>query len=163
MTVRALDGSYSIEPSSTGKFIVDNLITPPSFEGSSMFGIDLRALVLVSNFGLAFIAHYNAPTYFREMKDATAEGFSKMVHTAYSVLALIYVAAMCAGYATFGDTARGNILLNYHPKDTLGESSCLLSVQIRYLYACFRLLTQNYFGTYIFNHNATITKLSSVV
>ena len=122
MTLRALDGSYSIDVSKPGKFVLDNLITSPNFEGSSLFGIDLRSLVLVSNFGLAFIAHYNAPTFYREMKNVTGEYFSKMVRTSYSVLALIYVAAMGAGYATFGDSSRGNILLNYHPKDTLGKS-----------------------------------------
>ena len=115
MVYRALDGSYS----TVGRFVVDGLITPPSFDSSTAWNFDLRSLVLVSNLGLAFIAHYNAPTYYRELKKESSETFSKMTRSAYLILASIYVITMCAGYATFGDTARGNILLNYHPKDML--------------------------------------------
>ena len=119
MIFRAVDGSYSINPASLGKFIADRVITAPSFEGSTLWNIDFRSLVLISNFGLAFIAHYNAPSYYREMKKETPESFPRMVMTSYTILSLIYVCAMCSGYATFGDTSRGNILLNYHPKDVL--------------------------------------------
>jgi len=130
MVFRALDGSYSIvEP--VGKFIQDEVIRTPSFQGSSMWNIDLRALVLISNLGLAFIAHYNAPTYYREMKKTSSTSFPKMVYTSYAILAIIYVATMCAGYGTFGDVSRGNILLCYHPKDImafLGRLATGLSV-----------------------------------
>ena len=123
MVVRAVDGSYSLGSASTsaavGKFIADDIIAKPSFEGSTLWNMDLRSLVLVSNFGLAFIAHYNAPSYYREMKKDTPKSFPRMVLTAYTILATIYVTTMCAGYKTFGDTSRGNILLNYHPKDML--------------------------------------------
>jgi len=114
MVFRALDGSYSLE---VGKFIVDNAITPPSFKGSTMWNMDLGSLVLVSNFGLAFIAHYNAPSFYKEMKKK--EQFPQMTLASYAILSCIYVATMSAGYKTFGDTSRGNILLNYHPKDML--------------------------------------------
>lgn len=123
MVFRALDGSYSLGAGAgagAGKFIVDKVLDPPpSFALSTLFNFDLRSLVLISNFGLAFIAHYNAPSYYREMKKDTSESFPTMVRTSYAILALIYATAMCAGYATFGDSARGNILLNYHPKDVL--------------------------------------------
>jgi len=118
MIYRSLDGSYSTVSSTVGKFLVDQTITRPDFTHSTMFNLDLRSLVLISNLGLAFIAHYNAPTYYREMKGAS-NGFSKMVYTAYGILAFIYLATMTAGYATFGDAARGNVLLSYHPKDAL--------------------------------------------
>lgn len=119
MVYRALDGTYNISPASVGMFVADGMIAAPSFEGSSMWNVDLRSLVLVSNFGLAFIAHYNAPSYYREMKKDTPKAFPRMVMTAYAILAMIYVTTMSAGYYTFGDTSRGNILLNYHPKDML--------------------------------------------
>ena len=123
MIYRALDGSYSIGTGSTaasvGKFVADQMILTPTFKGSSMWNADLRSLVLVSNFGLAFIAHYNAPTYYRTMRKPSSKSFPRMVNTSYAILAMIYVTTMCAGYYTFGDTSRGNILLNYHPKDML--------------------------------------------
>lgn len=115
MIYRALDGSYG----SSGRFVVDGIITPPSFDNSTVWNLDLKSLILVSNLGLAFIAHYNAPTYYRELKKENSTTFPNMVRTAYSILAAIYVTTMCAGYSTFGDKARGNILINYHPKDAL--------------------------------------------
>jgi hypothetical protein len=42
-----------------------------------------------------------------------------MVTIAFTVLILLYVATMASGYSTFGDVCQGNILLNYHPDDTL--------------------------------------------
>ncbi|KAL7526323.1 hypothetical protein ACHAXR_001426, partial [Thalassiosira sp. AJA248-18] len=120
MVFRALDGSYSTDDMGTaGKFVDDGIITQPSFDQSTMWNMDLRSLVLVSNFGLAFIAHYNAPSYYREMNKSNSESFPKMVRCAYLILAIIYASVMCAGYYTFGDTAKGNILLNYHPRDVL--------------------------------------------
>ncbi len=122
MVVRAFDGSYNVDPSKPiGKFISDNttIIKQPYFEGSTMWNFDLHSLALVSNFSLAFIAHYNAPSYYHEMKRQSPHSFSRMVTTAYIILAGIYATTMSAGYATFGDACEGNILLNYHPNDTL--------------------------------------------
>jgi amino acid permease len=122
IAIRALDGTYSLgsSTSSVGKFIADNALPSlPSFEKSTWWNLNLKSLLLVSNLGLAYIAHYNAPTYFRELKQATAARFSKTVGISYGILALIYVVTMCAGYATFGDACRNNILLNYHPQDVL--------------------------------------------
>jgi amino acid permease len=42
-----------------------------------------------------------------------------MTFSAYAILAVLYTLTMCAGYATFGDVCKGNILLNYHPSDLL--------------------------------------------
>jgi len=131
MVFRSLDGSYSSVTRPVGKFLLDNTILKPDFTHSSMWNLDLRSLVLVSNLGLAFIAHYNAPTYYREMKDANRRTFSRMVYSAYSILALIYVATMTSGYKTFGDAAKGNVLLSYHPSDigaTLARVATGLSV-----------------------------------
>ena len=121
MLIRATDGTYQVP---NGRFITDDnekMIAQPSFDNSSFMKLDHHALILISNLGLAFIAHYNAPTYYREMESVTIGSFQKMVDSAYSVLALIYVIAMSAGYATFGDSAVGNVLLNYHHDDNLGE------------------------------------------
>mmetsp|Transcript_16570 Transcript_16570/g.24854 ORF Transcript_16570/g.24854 Transcript_16570/m.24854 type:complete len:528 (+) Transcript_16570:271-1854(+) len=124
MAYRALDGSYSIDASAPGKFIQNfdesyEVQSKPSFDGSTMWNLDMRSLVLVSNLGLAFIAHYNAPKFYHELEKKSTKTFSQMVHTAYVILAGIYMSTMTAGYATFGDSSRGNILLNYHPNDGL--------------------------------------------
>ena len=53
------------------------MITKPAFTKSSLFNVDFTTLVLMSNLGLAYIAHYNAPTYYREMRNKG--DFKKMV------------------------------------------------------------------------------------
>lgn len=112
---RALDGTYKVKET-MGKFIVDGLIAAqPSFEGSSLWNFDFTSLVLASNLGLAFIAHYNSPNFYRSLKDTNSKRFRSMVDIAFTVLVVLYIATMLAGYSTFGDVCQGNILLNYHP------------------------------------------------
>ena len=42
-----------------------------------------------------------------------------MVNISFTILVLLYIVTMTAGYSTFGDVCRGNLLLNYHPNDIL--------------------------------------------
>eukprot|EP00586_Coscinodiscus_wailesii_P015401 CAMPEP_0172516954 /NCGR_PEP_ID=MMETSP1066-20121228/280384_1 /TAXON_ID=671091 /ORGANISM="Coscinodiscus wailesii, Strain CCMP2513" /LENGTH=457 /DNA_ID=CAMNT_0013298667 /DNA_START=74 /DNA_END=1444 /DNA_ORIENTATION=+ len=119
---RFLDGSY--DTMSSGRFVVPSsdgaeAIVLPSFAKSTMWNFDFSSLVLASNLGLAYIAHYNAPTFYRELKDTSAKRFNVMVSIAFVILTLLYITTMSAGYATFGDVCEGNILLNYHPGDVL--------------------------------------------
>lgn len=113
---RYLDGSYMLPD---GKFLQDGLITTPAFQQASVWKFGVKALVLASNFGLAYIAHYNAPAFYRSLKNANAKRFRSMVGISFFTLAALYTATMMAGYATFGDVCKGNILLNYHPSDIL--------------------------------------------
>ena len=64
-------------------------------------------------------------------RSATSEKFGIVSRRAYLILAAIYVTTMAAGYATFGDNAMGNILLNYSGTDalaTLGRLATGLSI-----------------------------------
>lgn len=114
---RALDGSYKI---GSGKFVTDGLLlAEPAFEKTSLLKFDFTSLVLASNLGLAYIAHYNGPAFYRSLKDTNAKRFQKMVNIAFTVLTALYVITMVSGYSTFGDVCQGNLLLNYHPGDIL--------------------------------------------
>lgn len=118
---RALDGSYSL---TGGRFLAvgengSPAITLPSFTKSTMWNFDFSSLVLASNLGLAYIAHYNAPIFYRELRNPTSARFTTMVSLSFVVLTALYIVTMSAGYATFGDVSQGNILLNYHPGDVL--------------------------------------------
>lgn len=113
---RYFDGSYTLP---AGKFLQDSLIMVPSFQKSSLWNFGFKSLVLASNFGLAYIAHYNAPNFYRSLKDTNSKRFRSMVNISFLILSTLYAATMIAGYATFGDVCQGNILLNYHPDDLL--------------------------------------------
>ena len=129
IVVRALDGTYGIGNGvpvvdggmAVGKFVAEGLLPKlPSFAKSSLWNVDLNSLVLTSNLGLAYIAHYNAPSYWKSLgKSATSEKFGIISQRAYLILAAIYTTTMVAGYATFGDVSMGNILLNYSSSDAL--------------------------------------------
>lgn len=127
IVIRAFDGTYA----EGGKFLVDDVIVKPSFVKESIWNLDFTSLVLASNLGLAYIAHYNAPAYYRELQDSNLQRFGKMVGIAFMILTLLYIITMAAGYETFGDVTYGNILLNYHPQDllsTLGRLATGLSI-----------------------------------
>jgi len=125
IVTRALDGTYNAVGDAVGKFIEDGVITKPSFARSTMWNFDFSSLVLASNLGLAYIAHYNGPTFYRSLKDTSSVRFSQMVRISFAILTCLYIAIMCAGYATFGDVTEGNILLNYHPSDVLSTMARL--------------------------------------
>jgi amino acid permease len=119
IVIRALDGTYSLDyGDGPGKF-VDSAIQAPAFFRESLWNFDFTSLVLASNLGLAYIAHYNGPAYYRELLDTSTKRFAKMVGIAFLILTSLYIITMGAGYETFGDVTQGNILLNYHPKDKL--------------------------------------------
>jgi len=114
---RFLDQSYALP---AGKFVsgLNPVALLPSFTKASTWRLDFSSLVLASNLGLAYIAHYNGPTFYRNMKHP--EQFRSMVYTSFAVLIVLYAVTMLAGAWTFGDVCQGNILLNYHANDVLG-------------------------------------------
>ncbi len=116
IVIRALDGSYA----SASSFVTDGLLPyAPSFVKSSLWNLDFTSLVLASNLGLAYIAHYNGPTFYRELRNTNGKRFRIVVSTGFLILVALYIATMTAGHSTFGDVCQGNILLNYHPQDVL--------------------------------------------
>merc|ERR1719273_1035598 len=119
IVTRSLDGSYDV--AKAGRFVADAdaILAIPSFEKSTTWNFDFSSLVLASNLGLAYIAHYNAPIFYRELKNASSSRFNLMVSISFMLLTSLYVVTMVAGYATFGDVCEGNILLNYHAGDVL--------------------------------------------
>mmetsp|Transcript_32334 Transcript_32334/g.42623 ORF Transcript_32334/g.42623 Transcript_32334/m.42623 type:complete len:515 (+) Transcript_32334:100-1644(+) len=116
MIVRALDGSYEF-----GSDFYNTLPQSfrPCFENKSMWNCNLSSLILVANLSLAYIAHFNAPRYYSELKHHTPRRFSIAVYLAFFILVVIHIGAMVAGYKTFGDNSQSNIILNYHPNDIL--------------------------------------------
>lgn len=117
-TIRAIDGTYKI---GSGYFLLKDGRIPytPSFIGSSMWKLGFSSLILISNYGLAYVAHYNGPAFYRELRNTCSRRFRTMVRIAYMILIGLYILTMATGYYTFGDSCQGNILNNYHPDDPL--------------------------------------------
>jgi sodium-coupled neutral amino acid transporter 11 len=128
--IRAVDGSYRL---GSGQFVTgpNALKLLPSFAKSTWWNVNFSSLVLASNLGLAYIAHYNAPNFYRNLKDTNARRFANMVSIAFTILIALYAIIMVSGYSTFGDVCQGNILLNYHAGDilsTLGRVATFASI-----------------------------------
>ena len=138
---RALDGAYALpaivangaaSSSSGGQFIHSlpkALI--PSFSKASRWKMDAKSLILVSNLGLAYIAHYNAPTFYRSLDRPSTKRFGKVCAMAFGVLSLLYLAIMLLGHRTFGDVTAANILRNYAERDplaVLGRAATFASI-----------------------------------
>ena len=128
---RCLDGSYRVGADTAaaaaaaaakpvGRFLAslpDGL--QPAFSRSSRWRMDAKALILMSNLGLAYIAHYNAPTFYRALDQPSTERFGQVCAMAFGILSLLYLVIMLMGYFTFGDVTVGNILRNYAESDPL--------------------------------------------
>ena len=62
-------------------------------------------LLLLQN--VAFTAHYNAPKYYRELKDRTPSNFLTAVMIAFGMCALVYAIVSLCGYFEFGEDVKG--------------------------------------------------------
>jgi amino acid permease len=117
MVVRYCDGSYR----ENGKFFVDlEEDSVPKFgdQGALSF-FSPQSLVLVSILSTGFVAHYNAPRYYFELKDHTTGRFNIVVNVSFILAALIYVAVSSVGFLTFGENSKGFVLDNYSYRDPL--------------------------------------------
>jgi len=122
VAVRALDGSYRGAASEFVKSLPAQL--RPSFaqawsSPAGLFSLNAKALVLISNLGLAFIAHYNAPAFYSGLADATPQRFALAVSVAFSILTVLYTLMMGLAYGTFGANTASNLLHNYAEADVL--------------------------------------------
>jgi amino acid permease len=119
MTIRFLDGSY--HPG--GIFFVN-----PGPSAIPRFGTHLDLLsptlfLLASKIGNAFMAHYQAPTMYKELQNNTIPRFQKVVGTSYLLVFGIYTWITCMGYRTFGADSQGFILNSYSTQDHLLSAS----------------------------------------
>jgi len=75
---------------------------------------------------VAFTAHYNAPSYFRELKGRSVHKMRRVVVWASIVCLTCYTTAAIAGYLAFGDSTCGDILNNFAMADGYAEAARLL-------------------------------------
>jgi len=75
-----------------------------------------NAAILVSMLSTAYMAHYNAPKFYWELKDKPQ--FPKVVSASFASALVLMATVAIAGFATFGSSSQGLILNNYSVKDT---------------------------------------------
>jgi amino acid permease len=78
-----------------------------------------NVFILVCMLSTAFMAHFNSPKFYTELKNNTLERFNKVVSTSFGISIAIFSLVTSLGYLTFGAATDGLILNNYSTKDTL--------------------------------------------
>mmetsp|Transcript_44182 Transcript_44182/g.116922 ORF Transcript_44182/g.116922 Transcript_44182/m.116922 type:complete len:497 (+) Transcript_44182:125-1615(+) len=117
MQFRLADGSYAPE----GKYY--EIIPEPKrvswgdADGPDLFGFSVTTFVLLSSLATAFIAHYNAPKFYVQMRRRSPRRFNRAIIVAFGIAFAIYVWVMTVGYLTFGKHCDGLILNNYSERD----------------------------------------------
>eukprot|EP00549_Striatella_unipunctata_P025822 CAMPEP_0118720522 /NCGR_PEP_ID=MMETSP0800-20121206/30155_1 /TAXON_ID=210618 ORGANISM="Striatella unipunctata, Strain CCMP2910" /NCGR_SAMPLE_ID=MMETSP0800 /ASSEMBLY_ACC=CAM_ASM_000638 /LENGTH=297 /DNA_ID=CAMNT_0006628167 /DNA_START=106 /DNA_END=996 /DNA_ORIENTATION=+ len=115
MAIRYMGNAYL-----PGGFLADAVPTHPHFgtvgaEGAFSPSISL----LVCMLSTAFMAHFNAPKFYCELKNNTMTRFNVVVSVSFGISIAIFVAVAGLGFLTFGSTSAGLILNNYATTDTL--------------------------------------------
>lgn len=117
MGIRYVGGAYA----KGGKFAT--AVAPslqPKFGKVGAEGVlSPQAAILVAMLSTAFMAHFNAPKFFVELKDNTEARFNKLVGASFAISIGIFAAVTSLGFLTFGGACSGVILNNYATSDTL--------------------------------------------
>ena len=119
--IRYFGGGYA----EGGRFIADIAANmQPSFGTTGASGaVSANSLILVCMLSTAYIAHFNAPRFFRELKDNTMSRFGKVTGISFGVSTAIYAIVSALAFLTFGANCDGLILNNYSTKDVLISAS----------------------------------------
>lgn len=121
--IRYFDGSYDAD--SNGRFLDDiEEEMRPSFGTSGfMAAFHLTVMVFLCMVSESYIAHYNAPRFWIELKNRTVHRFTTVVSCSFGISAIYYIIVTSLGFLTFGANSSGFILDNYSTNDVLASIS----------------------------------------
>jgi len=100
----------------------------PKFD--SVLAFTPKVFVLVSILASAFLCHFVAPQFYKELSPGTGDGdastrkmqrFSLLTVGGFALSAVLTAIVMAAGFLTFGGASDGYILNNYAPTDRLAQ------------------------------------------
>jgi len=97
-----------------------------------------KALILTCMLSNAYIAHFNAPKFLKELKNNTMARFHQVIAWSFGASVLLYAGMSALGFLTFGAASNGLILNSYSNKDLLmsiARVAVAVSVTFRYVYA----------------------------
>ncbi|GKY97152.1 hypothetical protein MPSEU_000673600 [Mayamaea pseudoterrestris] len=87
--------------------------------------------ILIGMLSTAYMAHFNAPKFYAELKNNTVPRYMTVVATSFAASISIFATMASLGFLTFGSASSGLILNNYSPRDTLmGLSKAAVAIAI---------------------------------
>jgi amino acid permease len=114
MVIRFFDKSYAL-----GGRYFSEIALKPSFNARGGYSLNHLTFVLLSMLSTSYIAHYNAPKFYTELKDTSMPRFNQVVSGAFGTSILFFILIMCTGFLTFGGATQGFVLNNYSSTDAL--------------------------------------------
>jgi len=84
---------------------------------ANMWYTNLNMFKTLALFNGSFSAHYNAPSYYAELKDRSFANYTKVTLYAFAIATALFTAFGIAGFARWGDQVLGNVLKCYSPDD----------------------------------------------
>lgn len=75
--------------------------------------------ILVSMLSTAYVAHYNAPRFYTQLRRPSVRRFTALSATAFGASIAVFAAMMAFGFLTFGGAVSGNVLNSYAVTDPL--------------------------------------------
>lgn len=128
MAIRYSSGAYKLGAPKAGraavpagKYVADLAANyQPKFGdlgASAVFSPN--AFILICMLSTAYMAHFNAPKFFIELKDNTIKRYNTVVGTSFIISVFLFALVGSLGFLTFGSASSGLILNNYSGKDAL--------------------------------------------
>lgn len=131
MAVRYLGGAYKLGVPAVkgskaaavpaGKYLADVAANyQPKFGtlGASA-ALSPNVFILICMLSTAYMAHFNAPKFFVELKDNTIKRYNTVVGTSFGISVFLFALVGSLGFLTFGSASSGLILNNYSGKDVV--------------------------------------------
>jgi amino acid permease len=83
------------------------------------FYINLDTFKCIALFNGSFSAHYNAPTYYAELKEKSFDNYAKAALISFAIATALFTTFGLCGFARFGPYVMGNILKGYSADSTM--------------------------------------------
>ena len=116
MGLRYFDGSYS-SSSSASSLLADVAEDLQPVFGDNANVFTSKSLILLCMLSTAFMAHFNAPKFYLELKDNTLPRYNAVVSLSFGISILLMSVITMLGFLTFGKSCSGLVLNNYSNKD----------------------------------------------
>lgn len=130
MALRYFDGSYKIG---------GNLLADVAEELQPVFGANAnvftsKSLILICMLSTAYMAHFNAPKFYLELKNNTLARYNTVVSLSFGISILLMSLISMLGFLTFGKACSGLVLNNYSNMD-LWMSGSRIAVAISLVFS----------------------------
>lgn len=124
LATRFFDGSYAPGAAMTKLLSAKGQPAWPLKSKLSLFNVNKGTLILANMLCVAYLAHYNAINYYKELDNRSPKRYQHAVAAGFGIALSVFGGMMLMGYMIFGSAAQPLILNNFHrSKDLLATGA----------------------------------------